>query len=365
MSGVFGVTGIGTTLLAWALALAAVAAVTRSWAHLGRPGVGNVVRRVVAQLLVTVLLALAVGITVNREGLWFVSWRDVQSVFTGPPAGEVTQHGATPRQAPTSTPPAWGAAGAAVVASPPPSLDARTGLRVYRVTGRASGYTGTVYAWLPPTGTPRSALQVFHGYPVSAQSAFANLGLAGHGHDVLRRTVVLIPDWSPHELDTECVDGPAVKMETWLTTDVPAWAVQTFGVRPDRDAWAALGYSAGGWCAAMAAMRHPDTYAAGVSMGGYMRPVFSASYRPVAPAGGEYDLPLLARRTPPAVSLLVQYSDHDTLVAPSSKELVAAARPPLSVTQWSTPDSGHRVGAWKPLLPRALRWLDQTVPDYA
>ncbi len=365
MGGVFGITGIGTALIAWALAIGGIAAVTRSWPRLARPGGVAIAERILAQLLVTVLLALAVGVTVNRAGLWFVSWRDLASVVTGPPAGDLTQHGAELPPPPTTPSRSWGAADVEVVPSKEPSIDAHTGLRVYRVAGRASGYAGTVYAWVPPSGAVRSALQVFHGYPVSAQSAFANLGLGRHAAGVLRHTVVLIPDWSPGELDSECVDGPAVKMETWLTTDVPAWAVATFGVRPQREAWATLGYSAGGWCAAMATMRHPRTYAAGISMGGYMRPEFASSYRPVDPVGGPYDLPLLARREAPDVALLVQYSEHDVHVAPSSRELVAAARPPLSVTQWSSPDSGHRVGAWKPLIPRVLAWLDHAVPDYA
>ena len=275
----------------------------------------------------------------------------------------MTQHGAPATSSPA--PQAWGAAGATVLPTPPPGTDRRTGLRTYQVHGPASGYTGTVYAWVPPSGAVSSALQVFHGYPVSAQSAFANLDLGAHGADALAHTVVLIPDWSPRELDTECVDGPAVRMETWLTTDVPAWAAHTFGVRPERAAWRTLGYSAGGWCAAMAVMRHPDTYAAGVSLGGYMRPEFSAGYRPVTPEGGPYDLPLLARRSPPEVALLVQYSEHDALVAPTSSELVAAARAPLSVTRLSTPDSGHRVGAWKPLIPEALTWLQEATADDA
>ena len=365
MSGLFGITGTGTTLLAWALAIAGIAAVTRTWPRLARPGLRRVLTRVLAQLLVAVLLVLAVAVTVNRQGLWFVSWRDLLSVATGPPPGEMSVHGAPLRRSPAGDPPAWGAAGTAVPTSSEPTLDPHTGLQVYRVAGAASGYTGTVYVAPAPSGTARSALQVFHGYPVSAQSAYANLGLGDHGHDALRDTVVLIPDWSPRELDTECVDGPAVRMETWLTTDVPAWAAHTFGVRPERAAWRTLGYSAGGWCAAMAVMRHPDTYAAGVSLGGYMRPEFSAGYRPVTPEGGPYDLPLLARRSPPEVALLVQYSEHDALVAPTSSELGAAARAPLSVTRLSTPDSGHRVGAWKPLIPEALTWLQEATADDA
>ncbi|GAB49743.1 alpha/beta hydrolase [Mobilicoccus pelagius] len=360
----FGVTGLGTVLVAWACAIGALAAVTRAWPHLAHPGLRSVLTRVVAQLLVAVLLVVAAGATVNRAGLWFVSWRDLGSVVLGPPTGALDAHGATPATAAAAQVGPWGPTSAAAIASPPSDTDPHTGLRSYSLTGPASGHTGTVFAWVPPQPV-RSALQVFHGYPVSPQSAFANLGLGDHGDGALRHTVVLLPDWSPRELDTECVDGPASAMETWLTTDVPAWAARTFGVPAERTAWTALGYSAGGWCAAMSAMRHPETYAAAVSLGGYTRPLFAPGYEPLSPTGGGHDLPLLARRDPPPVAVLVQYSTRDTLVAPSVEELVAAARPPLSVTRWSTPHSGHRVGAWKPLIPEALAWLDHVVPGTA
>ncbi|MDO5627259.1 MAG: alpha/beta hydrolase-fold protein [Mobilicoccus sp.] len=369
MADAFGITGIGTMTLAWVVAVLAVAAVTIGWARLAGRGVGAVIARVLAQLLVVVLVALAVGVSVNRSGLWFVSWRDLGSVFTEPSGGEMRELGSSPADAASADLGPWGPRDAAVVASDPPTPDPHTDLVAYRVTGPASGYTGTVYARVPDGADQRggdtTVVQVFHGYPVSAQSAYVNLAIGAQVDEYLNDPIVLVPDWSPGELDTECVDGPAGAMETWLTTDIPAWAVATLGATPDRGSWATFGYSAGGWCATMAAMRHPSTYAAAISLGGYTRPLFSSHYEPFPPEGGPYDLPLLARDDPPAVALLVQYSARDHYAAPSSDDLLAATRPPLSVTHWDTPDVGHRVGAWKPLVPDALTWLTRTARAFA
>lgn len=367
MSALFEVTGWGTIVLAWLLAVVVMTLVVRSWARLAQPGLRSVLLRVVALLLVTFSLALAIGTAANRAGLWFVSWRDLGSVLGGPDPAAVRALGADPRVAATTDLGPWGPASAPVVASAAPTPDATTVLQAYTVTGPTSGHTGMVYAWTAP-GEPREgrpAVQVFHGYPVSAQSAFANLALAEYVGRALPGAVVIVPDWSPGEVDTECVDGPAAQMETWLTTDVPAWAVATFGVKPERESWAALGYSAGGWCASMAAVRHPQTYAAAISLGGYTRPLFSSHYEPTPPVGGAYDLPRLVAATPPAVALLTQFSEKDHYAGPTTADFLAAVKPPLSVTEWATPDAGHRVGAWKPMIPDALTWLRQTSPGFA
>lgn len=366
--GLFEIAGLGTVVVAWVVAVLVVGAVLRWWAVLGRPGVATVLARLAAMLLVLVTVVAAVGVSVNRAGLWFVSWRDLGSVVTGPNPGDLIQHGADPRAAVGSNVGPWGATGVTASTVGAPTADSHTPLRTYRVAGTASRYTGVVHVWQAP-GEPgphgRPVIELFHGYPVSPQSGFANLDLQTHVGAHVPGALVLVPDWSPGEIDTECVDGPDLRMETWLTRDVPAWAVATLGATSDRGSWATLGYSAGGWCATAMALRHPQTYAAGISLGGAARPEFAGPYAPVETHGGEYDLPALMARRPAPVALLVQYSDLDAYAAPSNDALIAGTRSPLSVTRWSTPDSGHRVGAWAPMVPEALTWLRRTAPAFA
>lgn len=378
----FDVTGVGTLVLSWALALGALGWVTVRWPRAAGRGPAALGRRVVAQLVVSALVALAAGVTVNRHGLWFVSWADLRAIVAGPDVGPLRVRGADPAAAATTPLGPWGAAAASSSAPPPapegvaPQRDrAAPDLLRYTVPGPVSGHVGVVHVWLPPghaVGRTFPALEVFHGYPVSPQSAFVNLRLDEHvaaaGRAGRPQPVVLLPDWAPGEVDTECLDGDGhAAMETWLTVDVPAWAARTLKVRPDRGSWASLGYSAGGFCAAVAAVRHPQTYAAAIVLGGYLRPELSAHYGPTVggrPAAQAYDLVAAVAADPPPVAVLVQSSPRDTFAHPTSTAFADAARPPLSVTSWVLPDAGHRVGVWSRLVPTCLDWLAATAPGF-
>src|SRR5947209_7907967 len=81
---------------------------------------------------------------------------------------------------------------------------------------------------------------------------------------------------TPQGVDTEGVNGGPgqPKVETWLTRDVPDWTAQHFRVKAQRNAWATIGYSAGGYVAAMATVLHSAQYGAGIVLGGYFRPNF-------------------------------------------------------------------------------------------
>lgn len=61
--------------------------------------------------------------------------------------------------------------------------------------------------------------------------------------------------------DSECVDTPTAKVETYLTRDVPRVVSRLFGTRPPGPAWAVAGLSEGGSCAVMLALRHPTVFA--------------------------------------------------------------------------------------------------------
>src|SRR3954467_2708785 len=120
----------------------------------------------------------------------------------------------------------------------------------------------------------------------------------------------------PRGRDTECVDGgpglPAI--ESWLTVDVPNWVTRTFRVSPERSSWATAGLSAGGWCAAMAALLHPARYGAAMVFGGYFSPSFGAQYKPFpppSPQGQRYALVGLTKRSPPPVAVWMETSHSD------------------------------------------------------
>jgi len=173
----------------------------------------------------------------------------------------------------------------------------------------------------------------------------------------------------PAGADTECINGPpgTPQVETWLAQDVPTWVTHTFRVATDRGSWAAIGLSAGGWCAAMTTMLHPAQYAAAIVMGGYFRPEFGAAYHPFpvgSPRAARYDLVALAKRAPPPIALWVESSHSDPVSYSSTADLLKTARSPTAVTATILQHAGHRISLWQGLLPGSLTWLGSNITGF-
>ena len=218
-------------------------------------------------------------------------------------------------------------------------------------------------------------LEAFHGYPSAPMNwvQVFHLGQAVEArvqaHE-LHPTLVVMPQVEfPKGVDTEGVDGGPgqPQVETWLTRDVPDWIGQHFRVIANRDAWSTIGYSAGGFAAAMATTLHPAQYGAGVVLGGYFRPEFGPFYEPfstTSPLGRHYDLPAVAAHRPPPVSLWVETSHADALSYRSSAAFLHATRAPTAVHAVVLQNAGHRDSVWIALLPEALRWLGSNVQGF-
>lgn len=125
--------------------------------------------------------------------------------------------------------------------------------------------------WVPPAwfARPRPELPVvvlLHGTPGSPQDwtdggradDTANAFAAAHGG---RAPILVMPDINGSlDGDTECVDGPTGKVETYLTDDVVRYVHETFRTADPGRAWAVAGLSEGGSCAIMLALRHPTLF---------------------------------------------------------------------------------------------------------
>ena len=173
----------------------------------------------------------------------------------------------------------------------------------------------------------------------------------------------------PHGVDTEGVNGGPgqPQVETWLTRDVPNWVGQHFRVIANRNAWATIGYSAGGFVAAMATILHPAQYGAGIVLGGYFRPDFGPFYEPFPPSsplGRRYDLPGVVAHHPPPVSLWVETSHADALSYDSSAAVPACHQGADGRARRGPANAGHRDSVWIALLPQALQWLGANVRGF-
>lgn len=187
-------------------------------------------------------------------------------------------------------------------------------------------------------------------------------------HHEVQPFIAVLPAVTPG-LDSECVMGPdgATQMEQWLVRDVPTQVRAQFRVIPQRTAWAWLGYSAGGWCAAMMPMVHPDSFSAGIVLGGYFRPWWGPAKPPADQADDlarRLDLVEVARRARPRVALYVQTAKDDKSSWPTTKLFLGRVHAPTAVTAEVNQRGGHTFNLWVPGMVRGVQWLGRTVPGF-
>ncbi len=363
---------VGLTVLAFA-------ALVACWPRLAGRSLRRVLARAGLLLGVNVMVLLAALGLMNAKYGFYGDWSDLTGTYSHGYAATSRLVGAGARQAAsTSLGPGEGesAAPSGSVSAP---LAAGPGLHRYRVRGLASGVDAEVYVSLPAGYDWRSAhrypvLETFPGYPGLPTQWDRTLALpqvlaVAATSDRIRPAVVVSATTEvPAGVDTECANGRPgePQLETWLTQDVPDWVGQHFDVDPDRTGWATIGMSAGGWCAAMAALLHPQRYAAAVVMGGYFQAEFEhyVPFTPDSAPGRRYDLVRLAQQAPPPVAVWMETSPLDHVSYRSSTALLHAARAPTSLTAIVLADAGHRTGIWQQLLPTALAWLGAQVPGF-
>jgi len=399
-------TGQPFAWLSVVLTLASFVGLVWAWPALGARRAVPVVVRAGALLMVNLLVLLTAAVQLNNQYLFYAGWTDLRGAALGGPDSSSRLHGGGTAQAAARAPVA-GAPGTTDVATNGPLLPLPAGSRVadgvvgYTVTGPLSHITGQVLVTLPPSyagadtsvagadtsvggggaivgGVPTRrypVLETFSGYPGSPTQWVRTMRLQAYlrdrtaAHRIAESIVVSPQAEIPAGVDTECVNGSggSPQLETWLARDVPDWIAAHFAVRPERGAWAAMGLSAGGWCAAMVGMLHPDRFGAAVVLGGYFRPSFEPSYEPYpagSPLARRYDLVALARRAPPPLALWIETSHADPVSYGTSTALLKAAHAPLSVSATVLPDAGHRIDVWRNLVPVTLDWLGSNLPGF-
>jgi enterochelin esterase-like enzyme len=377
---------LGTKLLLMlaVLSVAAVVAMVLLWPRLARTAVWTVLGRLGLITLVNALVLLLALALVNHQFQFFGDWSDLIGATSsqGTTAAVATVAGGSPRSAVV-------APVAPQQAAPPASTSvviARDATSTtYAVTGGSSKITSEVQVFLPNgyadavnASHRYPVLEGFGGYPSVVTSTAKAYDLAAQltsltdQHLLAPTIAVMVQPWTPPGRDTECANGPggasaADQVETYVSVDVPAWVRSTFRSRADRGSWATWGPSAGAWCAAVAAMLHPDTFGAFISIGGYCR-VEWGNWQPYAagdPRAARYDLVALAGTNPPPVAAWIYTSKQDSQSAPSTLPFIAAAHAPLAVSAHVAETGGHRTPLWKPWLPVALTWLGSVSPGFS
>ncbi len=330
---------------------------------------------VIVMNLVTVLFA---GVLLNDQYVFYVDWQDL---FSNGAPQQIVAHGATGRSAADTKLGGTTIDWAAVPATLPPLPAPGARLQSYVVTGQDSGIRSTVLVYLPAGYDPRRAraypvIEALHGFPGAPRTWFTiNVPGILDAATAARKvgpSILVIPQIdTPPSLDSECVDpsNPSSAyphVETWLQHDVPTFVATHFHVQHLRSAWATMGYSYGGWCAAMLAMRHPTIFGGAIVLSGYFRPDFSPDYVPLSPAAERaYDLIALERRSPVPVALWVLTSKGDPFSYTTSAAFFKAVRRPTSLTVELLQNGGHRYGVFVPHVPAALAWLGASLRGFS
>jgi S-formylglutathione hydrolase FrmB len=362
--------------------LAAFVVLVVLWPSLAGRSPAKIAARAGMLLTVNALVLLTAATQLNAQFLFFADWTDLKGAFGSAPTSTALNRGATALQSTRRT---VGGTAARYEGSLPPIPISRmspSGVISYTVKGPISGITGNVVVQLPARYTePINAsvrypvMEAFQGYPGDAEQWIRTMNLGGvvaqqAAAKRMRPALVVSPQVEiPAGMDTECVNGGGnnPQLETWLAQDVPNWVTHTFRVQTNRDAWAAIGLSAGGWCAAMVAMLHPAQYGAAIVMGGYFRPEFGPFYDAYPPGGrlaARYDLVALSKRKPPPVAIWLETSHADAVSYNSSAAFLKAAKPPLAVDATILQHAGHRISLWQGLLPGSLNWLGANVTGF-
>ena len=355
------------------LALALFVLVVFGWPHIARKPLRVGVRALQTVVLNVLVLALA-GLLLNDQYLFYVSWADLFS--SGP---EQVGHAVTAGNLDAGgnvhlKETLHGPGKGPLPALPSPGQRQQN----YTLTGASSGLTGQVIVLLPKGYDPTKAttypvIESLSGYPGTPQSNFHGFALTTTFQDLvdrkaIRPPIIVMPQINtPNSLDTECVNAPnrtGLQTETWLAQDIPNWVVSHFHVTVQRTSWAVMGYSYGGWCAAMLVMHHPNIYGAAMSLMGYFRPEFGPAYDPLAKGIGSYDLAHLARTAPPPVSLWLMASKDDPTAYPQLVKFIKSVRNPMSVTSVVLKTGGHRVDTIPPVLPSMRAWLKGALPGF-
>jgi enterochelin esterase-like enzyme len=362
-------------ILPWLIAI--IAAVVFVMLVVGWPRwrhrVARAATRGIEGLLVTALVLIVCFLLVNNTYVLFTTWSDL-----GGSSGAHTtiKRGAT--QSKTGTAKIQGSSLAHVTGSRSYTLpDPKRRMQKYTVRDAASKASMQVLVHLPagyrPTSSKKYPVIVgLHGFP-SVPESFTKINfistadhLAARGK--LAHSIFVIPQINkPHTRDTECVNGPSgdPQTETWLSKELPHWIVRHFHVRTDRESWATLGYSFGGWCAAFLTMRHPGLFGAGISFAGYFKPEFGKKYHPLT-AGQQrkYNLIKMARTSPPPVAIWAFASKQDHEAYPTTRKFLHAVRPPMTATGIIVPTGGHIHFVYEPYTATALKWLAKTLPGF-
>ncbi len=253
------------------------------------------------------------------------------------------------------------------------------------IPGKDSRFTARrAEVYLPPAWFARArphlpVLVLLHGTPggptdwVGVGMAQLTLDTWAHRHHGIA-PIVVMPDINGSlNGDTECVNSPRGRVETYLSVDVPNFVRTRFFTQPPGKHWAVAGLSEGGSCALMLALRHPSVFTtfgdysglAGPRSGqtndpaGTVAQLFAGSRRAFLEHEPSW---LLAHHRYPQLAGWLEVGSDDTNAEAAARTLAPLARHAGITTRLVTiPGDGHTFALWRAALADSLPWIDEHI----
>ena len=340
-------TSFATLALSATITVALFALLNIKWAIFNR-----IWKRSIALIILQVTLLATIGLALNIQNGFYGSWSELFGIST-----YANQH-IKPKTIDLSRA-KFTKNGAAIIQE--------------TFTGAKSGITATVWFLIPKhivnviengssekfpavlflSGSPGVPTAWLHGLNLENQITEAKKTV------YLRDFVAVLPQYNvvPHS-DTGCMNIPnLVKVEDWLSKDLYDYVVSNLPVQTN--GWAITGYSTGGWCSAMLALRHPEIFKAAAPIAGYYNPEFpfKIEMNLRRELRTKYDLVKIAKNTknPLDIFMLTSTDDPNSYGATMwfHKQMGDAHNVELLVS----PAGGHNFSTWRPLVQDVLKWF--------
>lgn len=253
-----------------------------------------------------------------------------------------------------------------------------------QIPGPSSGVgERPAYLWLPPqyftasTGTRFPVIYLYRGTPSDALLWFTggHAARAGEAMAAAGRPAILVAPTgaATEDMDTECVNGKYGNWSDYLTVDVPRWITDhTYGLTgPDTQAVA--GFSMGGYCAQILALRNPTQFGVVGNFSGTSMPTHEPSVAALFSPGQDlkatidtYRSEWLIRHQPAARVVKIWDiigDEDDQWRIDNQRQFISAAQALGMTARFSTLPGTHSFEFWAAALAEWLPWaLDQLRP---
>ncbi|WP_124054391.1 alpha/beta hydrolase [Arcanobacterium ihumii] len=352
--------------------------------RLGMRKAGRFLAHFLSLILCCLLAIWTAFIGFNRSTLWYATWDDlfgqldqqveVQDIGGGDPTEG--NKGETSHPQPKQTHSPFTKLQTESLSNPalPGITESKQGQWIKtNIDGQGARGDGTTYIYLPPSYLASSnraypVVVAFQGVPGSPAGFTEIMHTAEKyqeavGKKEVGEAIIVAPTVFPKNLDTECRDVPGATIETWVTTTMRSWVQTNLRTNNSRDSWAVDGYSAGGWCSAMFAMKHTDIFGAGIVRSGYFAPDYTKGVQWDNPNNPAYLLAEVAKGAPDT-RLFVLVGKKDGTKRASYDAFKQALKAPTTLTEFEVGGSSHRWDVWVNSQARSYAWLGKTLAGF-